>query len=243
VAARAGLLTIDGGNSTISCRLGAHALGLDVEAADVRPRIAAFAGEHGADRVIAVTVVERTAAVLDAVAAAARLPLRLVGRDVACPLPLRYRTPSTLGPDRWLGALAAHRAHGRAITVDCGSATTVNLIEADGTFCGGAIGPGLRAFVAGMAAVTPALPAADLDGDPEVPGGATDAAITAGVLLGYAGLVERLVADTQRAAGGPATVVLTGGNAERLRRHSRLRAIHVPDLVHRGLTELDSCGS
>ena len=243
MAARAGLLTIDGGNSTIGCRLGAHALSVAVDAADAAERIASFAGEHAAEAAIAVTVVERTRAVLEAAAERAGLSLRLVGRDLECPLPLRYRTPATLGPDRWLGALAAHREHGRAVTVDCGTATTVNLIEADGTFCGGAIGPGLRAFVAGMGAVTPALPAADLDGDVEVPGGATDAAVTAGVLVGYAGLVERLVADTMRAAGGPVTVVLTGGNAERLLRHSRLRAVHVPDLVHRGLAALESCAS
>ena len=56
-----------------------------------------------------------------------------------------------------------------------------------------------------------------------------------GVLLGYCGLVERLVADAIANSRGPATVVVTGGNAERLLRHTRLRVQHTPDLVHRGL--------
>jgi pantothenate kinase type III len=69
----------------------------------------------------------------------ARIPLLQAGIDLPCPLPLAYETPHTLGADRWVTALAAHRRHGRAVVVDCGSATTVNLVEADGTFHGGAI--------------------------------------------------------------------------------------------------------
>src|SRR5262249_54410359 len=87
--------------------------------------------------------------------------LAIAGRELPCPLRLAYATPQTLGADRWLGALAAHRSVGRAVTVDCGSAVTVNLVEDDGTFRGGAIAPGLRALVQGMAAVTPHLPAAE----------------------------------------------------------------------------------
>jgi type III pantothenate kinase len=167
---------------------------------------------------------------------AATVPsMRIAGHDAPCPLHLDYDTPHTLGADRWVGALAAHRRFGRAVVVDCGSATTVNLVDADGTFRGGPIAPGLRAFVAGMVATTPALPPAGLDAVPAMPPRSTQAAVDCGVLLGYCGLVEKLVAAALRASSGPAQVVVTGGNADRLLSHSVLLAQHEPDLVHQGL--------
>ncbi|MFY9343871.1 MAG: hypothetical protein WAT39_15380, partial [Planctomycetota bacterium] len=73
---------------------------------------------------------------------------------------------------------------------------------------------------------------------PALPARSTQAAVDAGILLGYCGLVERLVADSVRVASGPAVVVVTGGNAPILLRHSRLAARHEPDLVHDGLALL-----
>jgi type III pantothenate kinase len=240
-----GLLTVDGGNSTLDClRHDDRArLELDASSADLG-RLGAFLRERPVRRCVAATVVPSSLRALEALLGSLGVPMQLAGRDLECPLRLDYETPQTLGADRWLGALAAHRRHGRAVVVDCGTATTVNLVEGDGTFRGGAIAPGLRAFAAGLAAVTPALPAPQLDAVPSVPSRSSQAAIDTGVLLGYCGLVERLVADTLRAAAGPAHVLITGGNAARLRRHTRLAADHEPDLVHQGLRILaggDAC--
>lgn len=233
----ADLLTVDCGNSTVDCmrhadgaRRSLPAAALD--GADLR----AFAtGVPGIRRVAIVSVVPAIVPGLLATLRATGLVVRVAGAELPCPLPIAYETPETLGADRWVGALAAHRAHGRAVVVDCGTATTVNLVDADGTFRGGAIAPGLRAFSAGLAAVTPALPPPDLDAAPAMPPRSTQAAVDTGVLLGWCGLVERLVAGALRTAGGPSRVVVTGGNAPRLLRHTRLVAVHEPDLVHRGL--------
>jgi len=241
VAAKSGLLTIDGGNSTLDCR--SHGSGghlLLYSAADPVAALTEFAEHSRAQRAVAVCVVDTARTAVEAAMRAAAMPVRFAGIDISCPLPLAYDTPDTLGADRWVSALAAHREHGRCVVIDCGTATTVNLVEEDGTFRGGPIGPGLRAFTAGMAVVTPALPAPDLDAEVRMPAPTTQAAVDAGVLLGYCGLVERLTADMQRAAAGPAKVVITGGNAERVLARSRLCAAFVPDLVHRGLALLDS---
>lgn len=233
------VLTIDCGNSTVDClehhsgrRLRWHHGGDrsaldDFLRATTARRCAAVSVRHDAE-------LDRCAAVL------ARRDLRLLraGVDLPCPLPLDYATPHTLGADRWLGALAAHRRWGAAIVVDCGSATTVNLVDAAGVFRGGAISPGLRAFVLGMAAATPGLPAADLAAVPEVPPRSSKAAVDCGVLLGYCGMVERLVAEMVQAARGAARLVVTGGHAEHLLAHTRLHALHEPALVHDGLLQL-----
>ncbi|MEO6594328.1 MAG: type III pantothenate kinase [Planctomycetota bacterium] len=232
----AGLLTVDGGNSTLDCLY--HGDGARLRLGAATPdaaRLEAFLRDHAPQRCVAATVLPEGLRLLAALLLRAAVPLQVAGRELPCPMPLAYDTPATLGADRWVGALAAHRRHGRAVVVDCGSATTVNLVEQDGTFCGGAIAPGLRAFAVGLAAVTPGLPAPDLDAMVAVPSRSSRVAVDTGVLLGYCGLVERLVTDTLRAAAGPARVIVTGGNADRLLRHTRLRPCCEPDLVHQGL--------
>jgi type III pantothenate kinase len=242
-----GLLTIDYGNSTIDCLR--HDDGtrraFDVAASD-GASLLAFLRHPGIRTAVASSVVRDGLTAVEAELAAAGVALRIAGRDFVYPLALDYETPKTLGADRWVGAFGAWRQHGRAIVVDCGTATTVNLVEQDGTFRGGAIAPGLRAFAAGMAALTPELPAPQFDAEPTLPPRSSQAAVDVGVVLGYCGMVERLVAATLAVAHGPARIVVTGGNATRLLRQSRLQAVHAPDLVHRGLRALAerlACGS
>lgn len=237
--ATADLLTVDCGNSTIDCLR--HGDGARLRLAAAAPDLAVLARFLGAlslRRCAAVSVVPHALPAIAGTLRAAGVHVKRADAELPCPLPLAYDTPATLGADRWVGALAAHRRHGRAVVVDCGSATTVNLVDADGTFRGGPIAPGLAAFAAGLAAVTPALPVPDFDAVPVMPPRTSQAAVDTGVLLGWCGLVERLVAAALHASSGPARVVLTGGQAARLLAHTRLVADHEPDLVHRGLALL-----
>jgi type III pantothenate kinase len=234
-------LTIDAGNSTLDVMVHVDC------GTSVRERLAVTQSGSALARMVeahaptdAALVSVRTGALDEplAVLASAGVRALVVGRDLQCPLPLDYSTPHTLGPDRWLGAFAAHAEFGRAVVIDAGTATTVNLVEADGTFRGGPIAPGLSAILAGMAAVTPALPAPNLQAEPSMPPRSSQAAVDAGVLVGWCGMVERLVAEMVAVARGPATVLVTGGRAELLMRHGRVEAAHVPDLIHRGLRRL-----
>jgi len=240
------LLTLDRGNTTLDCMLHGQPLRRQRFDPTQAQALRQFLGALRPACCVGTSVVPLG---LDAAAmelAALGLRLLLAGTDLPCPLPLRYDTPATLGADRWLGALAAHRQHGAAVVVDCGSATTVNLVLGDGTFAGGAIAPGLRALQAGMAQVTPHLPPAVITEVAAMPPRSSAAAVNTGVVIGWCGAIERLVADLQRSAGEPVTVVLTGGNAELYLQHGRLQPLHVPDLVHQGLrllAETTACGS
>ncbi len=230
------LLTVDCGNSTITC---CDDVGGAWSTASVAPDFASLADFVAGERlpVLAVSVVPAALAAARSAFAALGLRLEVAGAERACPLRLAYGTPETLGADRWVGALAAHRRYGAAVTVDCGTATTVNLVTAAGVFEGGAIGPGPGAIVAGMRATAPALPPADLDASPALPGSTTQECVDAGVLIGWCGAVERLVAETRRRL-PTAPLVVTGGNAERLLARSSLPLEHRPALLHEGLRAL-----
>ena len=236
------LLTLDRGNSTLDAMLRGGDLG-ESRRARLEPEdpdaLSSFLGDLRPAVCVGVTVVRGGLECAEASLRALGLRLQLADRDIRCPLRLDYRTPQTLGADRWVAAVAAHRRIGSAtVVVDCGSATTVDFVAADGTFCGGAIAPGLPAMVEGMQQVTPQLPKGDPAGSVAIPSPSTTVAVHTGLAMSFCGAVERLVADTLASCSASAAVVLTGGHAEHYLSHGRLQVDHVPDLVHRGLASI-----
>jgi len=158
--------------------------------------------------------------------------VRRVPRDLPLPIAVDYATPETLGVDRVLAACGAVALAGApVVVVDCGTATTVNVVGADGVFCGGAIGPGFDGLVESMARRTPHLPAFDVRALEPPPARSSAGSVAVGLVLGWVGLVERLVAS---AAPPGAPVVVTGGRAALYLEHGTGGRL-ADDLVHRGL--------
>ncbi len=172
------------------------------------------------------------------------LRLAVAGVDLPCPLRLDYETTETLGADRWVGAWAAYRLVGACVVVDCGTATTVQMVAADGVFQGGAIAPGLPAMVAGMRAVTPGLPAAEPAQGDALPARSSRQSVHSGVLWSFWGAVDRLVKEALAGSERDRVVVVTGGNAPLYVAHAARSLRHEPDLVHTGLSLLlDAAGA
>jgi type III pantothenate kinase len=122
-----------------------------------------------------------------------------------------YRNPAQLGCDRFAAAIGGHRlAPGLPIVVaNCGTATTVDAITADGRFIGGMILPGLGLMASALARNTAALPHISADGaPPAVFADNTDEAIQSGCLAAQAGAIERACV-----AHGAALCLLSGGAA------------------------------
>lgn len=231
------LLTIDRGNSTLDLML--HGDPPTRRRLPVR-ELASFGSVLAAlprrpSRAVGATVVDGGLQIVAASLAKMGLRLELAGVDLRCPLPTRYGDAKTLGVDRWVTALAAHREHGAAIVIDCGTAITVDAVDATGTFLGGAIAPGLRAMAAGLASAAPSLPTFDPSRPVSVPATSSPAAVDAGVVLAFVGAVDRLVADLRSTLNGSVPVLITGGDAELYLRHGRVATAHVSDLLHRGL--------
>lgn len=123
--------------------------------------------------------------------------VRVVGhQDI--PMPVQVDDPRSLGIDRLLSAFAATRIVGKLppdsglVVIDAGSAITVDWVDSDGCFRGGAIMPGLRLQAKSLATGTDALPEIDWQADQDVclPGTNTADAIFGGILVGAAGAID-----------------------------------------------------
>ena len=235
VSVASGLLTLDRGNTTLDGMWhGESPWRQRVDPSD-RAAVERLLMAHDLDTVAALTVVASGLVEVEQLLAG-RAQLLVAGRDLLCPLPVAYPDPEALGVDRWVGAFAAHRLYGAAVVVDCGTAVTVNLVDGDGTFLGGAIAPGPGSLAGILATVTPALPTVDLAADLTLPALDPAAAVAAGVQLGFCGAVDRLRDELVAASNlDRPTVVVTGGHAEVYLRHGHANAHHHPDLLHRGL--------
>ncbi len=97
--------------------------------------------------------------------------------------------------------------------VDAGSAVTVDWLDEEGTFRGGAILPGLRLMIQALHDYTALLPLiAAPRSVPRVPGSGTAEAMEAGVFWAVAGGVRALVEQMSPATAALPEVFLTGGD-------------------------------
>ncbi len=175
---------------------------------------------------------------LRAVAPAAGPAAPLVARDdFPIPMATDVDEPEKVGVDRLLAALAAYRLTGSAcVVVDCGTAVTVDAVDAGGTFLGGAIFPGRDTMARALAEGAAQLPQVAIGPAESVIGKNTEEAIRAGIVHGSDGALAALIAGAQAAAGHKATVILTGGDAPTLGSPVLRPGYKVrPDLVLAGL--------
>ncbi|MGE0082592.1 MAG: type III pantothenate kinase [Thiohalomonadaceae bacterium] len=147
-----------------------------------------------------------------------------------------YAVPESLGADRWVAMIGARElVRGPVCIVDCGTAVTLDWITADGVHAGGMIIPGRRLMGDCLAAGTRQIRLHGNDGAPltDMPGGDTQACISAGMVACVTGMVEHTV----RKLGGDIEVncLISGGDGPAFA--SCLGVPHrlVPDLTFHGL--------
>ena len=161
----------------------------------------------------------------------------VVGPRVKTGMPVRYEDVRTLGADRLVAAVAAKDQFGAPVLViDFGTATTFNVVNRAGAYVGGAIAPGLNLAADALHQSTAQLPRVDLAMPPHVIAANTVHAMQSGILLGYVGLVEGMVARMRDELGEPAMrVIATGGLARMLAPQTRVIHAVEPDLILHGL--------
>ena len=159
-----------------------------------------------------------------------------VERDLAIPIGRHLDREAIVGDDRLLNAAAAFDVLKQAcVIVDAGTAITVDLVDGDGTFHGGAIAPGAQAMLDCLTQTTAQLPEVEFATPKERIGHNTVEAMLCGVFHGMRGLVRELVEQYAEHAGFFPMVVATGGNAPTLFSDFPLVERVVPDLTLMGL--------
>jgi type III pantothenate kinase len=142
-----------------------------------------------------------------------------------------YTPPEKLGVDRWLALIATRHCYSiPACIVDCGTAITVDLINADGQHLGGLISPGLMLMKKSLVVGTNALPF-NITRYPLETANFTEAAIYSGTLLAAIGLIEQVLLKQADVL----SLILTGGDAAVIAPHLSVTPIVDPDLVLHGL--------
>jgi type III pantothenate kinase len=136
----------------------------------------------------------------------------IVDAGVKTGVRVRTENPREVGADLVVDAAAAYRFYGGPVCiVDFGTATKFVAVSANGDFLGVAIAPGMRMAAESLFRGTAKLPSIDLRHPPSVIGRNTVHSMQAGILFGFVGLVEGLVARFRRELGNDMRVVATGG--------------------------------
>ncbi len=147
-----------------------------------------------------------------------------------------YEDPRAVGADRVVDAVAVqHLYGGPACVVDFGTATTFDAISAQGDYLGGAIAPGIGIAAEALFRRAAKLPRVELRRPPAAIGRNTVHAMQSGLLFGYVGLVEGMVARFRAELGPEMKVIATGGLAELIAQETEVIDIINPWLTLDGL--------
>ena len=164
-------------------------------------------------------------------------PISPAADDMPAPIGTCLDAGAKPGVDRLLNAAAAYAKLKQAcIVIDAGTCVTVDFIDGEGVFHGGAIAPGARMQLKALHEQTAALPSVDFTAPEGLAWGSnTREAMLRGVYHGIRGLVWRLIEKYAEQYGGFPIVIATGGDAAALFSDDELINQIVPDLVLRGV--------
>ena len=147
-----------------------------------------------------------------------------------------YEDPKAVGADRIVDAAAVQQLYGGpACVVDFGTGTTFDAITAEGDYLGGAIAPGIGIAAEALFSRAAKLMRVDLQRPPGPIGRNTTHAMQSGLLFGYVGLVEGMIARFRAELGEDMKVIATGGLAEVVARETEVLQIIAPWLTLDGL--------
>jgi type III pantothenate kinase len=160
----------------------------------------------------------------------------VVSGELDVGLGLDVEEPRQLGADRIVDCVATFASYGGpAIIVDLGTATTFDVIGADGTYLGGAIAAGVGTSLKALATNAAQLFNVELHMPDHVIGRNTADQLRAGLVAGHLAMVEGMIERTRSELESDATVVITGGLAPLFAGRSPLFDHYDPDLTLRGL--------
>ncbi|AYV47817.1 pantothenate kinase [Caulobacter flavus] len=163
----------------------------------------------------------------------------VIGENAKLGVDIRIDKPSEAGADRLVNAVGASMVYkGPLIVIDSGTATTFDIVAADGAFEGGIIAPGINLSMQALHEAAAKLPRIAIQRPARIVGTDTVGAMQSGVFWGYISLIEGLVSRIKEERGEALTVVATGGVASLFEGATDSIDHFDPDLTIRGLLEI-----
>jgi type III pantothenate kinase len=166
--------------------------------------------------------------------------------DGTCHTGVRIRCddPGQVGADRIVDVAAGYSLYGGpACIIDFGTATTFDAVSPDGEYLGGAIAPGIGIASQALFEQAAKLPKVDLRWPPSAIGRNTVHSLQSGLMFGYVGLVEGIVARFKEELGPDTRVIATGGLAEVIAKKTKVITILAPWLTLDGLRIIHALNS
>ena len=146
----------------------------------------------------------------------------------------RYEPVSSLGSDRWAAIVAARSmSNSPSIVIDCGTAVTVDAVNAEGLFEGGVIFPGVNLALQSLNQADNLNLANKAEAD--VFGLTTDQAMYSGVLYSIAWGIDGIVQQMRKSLGYSVNVYLCGGDMDKFSELLEHNVIKDSELVLKGL--------
>ncbi len=163
------------------------------------------------------------------------VPLML-GPGVKTGLNIKIDNPAQLGADLVAGAVGALDAYTTpCVVIDMGTASTVSVIDKNGTFLGGVIAAGVRLTLKALAENTAQLNSIPIEAPKSVIGGNTMECMQSGLVFGTAAMLDGLIKRITAKLGETPTVVATGGLSKEIIVHCDANIIYNENLLLDGL--------
>lgn len=147
--------------------------------------------------------------------------------------------PAEVGADRIVNAVAVLRHYrAPAVVIDFGTATTFDVIDAGGTYCGGVIAPGVRLSIEALTRRAAKLPQVAIKAPAKIVGTDTAGAMQSGMYWGYIGLIEGILTRIADEIGVKPFTIATGGLAGLYAQNTPMIDAVDDALILKGLLEI-----
>jgi len=147
--------------------------------------------------------------------------------------------PEQAGADRVINSMEAHQSFGGPlICIDFGTATTFDVADEEGNYCGGPIAPGINLSLEALYMASAKLPLVEIAPSKRFIGKNTVEAMQSGIFWGYVSMIEGMVARIRSEYGAPMKVVATGGLSDLFAEHTDVIEHTDRSLTLRGLARI-----
>ncbi|NBC31815.1 MAG: type III pantothenate kinase [Alphaproteobacteria bacterium] len=166
-------------------------------------------------------------------------PMVVGSKTVDLDIRVRLDNPDEIGADRLVNAIEGRETYGAPlIVIDFGTATTFDVVNESGDYCGGAIAPGIYLSIEALHNAAALLPKIDVVKPERVIGRSTAGAMQSGLFYGYIAMIEGMVARIKQEHGGEMKVIATGGLAALFSEATDVIDGIDPEMTIRGLVRI-----